>query len=156
MMITVVLLGLSGFGGYIAAAGANPDWGAVGGGVAVVAAALLAVGYMFGQLLKGKTTGKIDALALAREEIAVLRERCDRLGEELASLKVTFDAEQQAKNLLSQELSTLKALFTFETVPPALQKLMEKQTETIVKAIYEYDADPKQALAHQKSQENHG
>lgn len=98
------------------------DWSAIGSIAGAVALALLAVGYMFGQVKRGQSQGRIDAMTEAQKEIAILQERCQSLDARLGDMKASFDLAIQQRDAALTQVEELKALISMEKVSPALKQ----------------------------------
>lgn len=92
------------------------------------------IGYGFGQWRRGRHDQAAGVLAIANDELEVLKAARDRMGEELRVnreriAKLEAIAEQQQR-----ENRALRELVMLETVPPALQAALSEGAQTAAAA----------------------
>lgn len=102
--------------------------------LAVIAGAIiLGVGYLMGQLRRGRDESTTSALAIASDELELLKGSRDRMAAELRDTKDTVAKLEGALEQLRRENQSLRELVMLDALPPALRAAMDSANDQVAR-----------------------
>lgn len=91
----------------------------------IIGAFILGAGYLLGQLRRGRDESTTNALAIAADELELLKGSRDRMSAELRDTKDTVAKLEGALEQLRRENQSLRELVMLDALPPALRTAID-------------------------------